>query len=146
MIKLVITKSTDRFVEIVPKFRISGYHYLKEVPEIIIIEDTYESYNKLSLEQQVDFINDLKEFYDRQNVVMYTLDGLNDTSDNEEVEGTSPQNNDQNDTKDEDEGKDDKGEDTKDSSSTESTKEEKEEEKEESSSKPKVSKRSKSSK
>lgn len=136
MIKLVITKSTDRFVEIVPKFRISGYHYLKEVPEIIIIEDTYESYNKLSPEQQVDFINDLKEFYDRQKVVMYTLDGLNDTSDNKEVEGTSPQNNDQNDTKDEDE-------DTKDSSSTESTKEEKEEG---SSSNPKVSKKSKSSK
>lgn len=144
MIKLAITKSTDRFVEIVPKFRISGYYYLKEVPEIIIIEDTYESYNKLSPEQQVDFINDLKEFYDRQNVVTYTLDGLNDTSDNKEAESNSPQNNDQGDTKVESEDKDDKVEDTKYSSSTESDKEEKEEE--ESSSKPKVSKRSKSSK
>lgn len=146
MIKLAITKSTDRFVEIVPKFRISGYHYLKEVPEIIIIEDTYESYNKLSPEQQVDFINDLKEFYDRQKVVTYTLDGLNDTSDNKEAESNSPQNNDQGDTKVESEDKDDKVEDTKYSSSTESDKEEEKEEEEESSSKPKVSKRSKSSK
>lgn len=72
--KLVITKVTDRFVEIVPRFRMSGYHHLKEgTPEVVIIEDTYSAYNELDSNQKVDFINDLKEFYNRQKVVEYEI-------------------------------------------------------------------------
>lgn len=72
--KLVITKVTDRFVEIVPRFRMSGYHHLKEgTPEVVIIEDTYSAYNELDSNQKVDFINDLKEFYNRQRVVEYEI-------------------------------------------------------------------------
>lgn len=67
--KLKLSKNTDRLLELVPKFRLPGFHYIKEDPVLIDLDKEYSSLAELSEDQVVDFKNDLLEFYTRQAVV-----------------------------------------------------------------------------
>ena len=67
--KLKLSKNTDRLLELVPKFRLPGFHYVKEDPILVDIEKEYSSLAELNEDQVIDFKNDLLEFYTRQAVV-----------------------------------------------------------------------------
>lgn len=67
--KLKLSKNTDRLLELVPKFRLPGFHYIKEDPVVVDLDKEYSSLAELNEDQVIDFKNDLLEFYTRQAVV-----------------------------------------------------------------------------